>query len=207
MCQLSAKEKKNQDLINKSQIKDSKLVKGAKLLNSVLNPFVQSKTVSNQHASRAGKWTEMQFNAKVKLVGLKLLDYLLEKPRVTACPTNERNFDVFYLFLAGATPEERHEFHLHDASKFKYLNNSNASPASNDHLKYTELLHDMKAIGIGKRQQHELFKIIAAILHLGNIEFADEKDLANDPASIVHYNELDIVASLLGVEAVNLESR
>lgn len=110
------------------------------------------------------------------------------------------------MFLAGAKAEDRHEFELHDPHKFKYLNSSSASITPSDNLKYYELLDDMKSIGIGKRQQHEIFKVLAAILHLGNIEFEDEKDLANDPATIVHYEELEIVAQLLGVESTNLES-
>lgn len=203
LCQISSKDaKKDTNAI----AKDSKLAKSAKLVHSVLSPFINAKTSANTHGSRAGKWSELQFNPKGKLIGMKVLDYLLEKPRVTSFSKEERNFDIFYYFLAGAKPDEKHAFELGDTSKFGYLSKSIATTNPLDNIRYHELLEDMKSIGIGKRQQHEIFKLLAAILHLGNIDFEDEKDSHNDPTSVLHYDQLECAALLLGVEALNLES-
>jgi len=46
----------------------------------------------------------------------KTLDYYLERNRVAAVPSGERNFHIFYHLVAGASPEERQHLHILDKS-------------------------------------------------------------------------------------------
>lgn len=209
LCQISSKDKKSRKAFNNQSLeilaKDTKLSKGIKLVHTVLSSFMNTETNTSKSASRAGKWTEMQFNQKGKLVGMKLLDYLLEKPRVTTCNQDSFNYDIFYMILAGANQSEKQEFDILDLNSFNILGKQRANLSSMYQSKFHKLMDGMKSIGIGKRQQHEIFKLLAAILHLGNIDFEDERESHNDPASILHYDQLERAAQLLGVEAANLE--
>lgn len=209
LCQIASKDRKTPQAFNENGqellAKDTKISKSIKLVHSVLRPFMNAQTTANKSASRAGKWTEMQFNPRGKLIGMKVLDYLLEKPRVTLSTADESNFDIFYMFLAGSKQADKQEFELLNPHGFNYLGKANVNLTPLHNIKFHDLLDDMKSIGIGKRQQHEIFKLMAAILHLGNIDFVNERDVHNDPASILHYDQLECAAMLLGVEPANLE--
>jgi len=53
--------------------------------------------------------------------GANIEQYLLEKSRIVAQNSGERNYHIFYCMLAGMTPNEKHQFDLQDASHYRYL--------------------------------------------------------------------------------------
>ncbi|KAH0832352.1 P-loop containing nucleoside triphosphate hydrolase protein [Lanmaoa asiatica] len=69
----------------------------------VIESFGNAHTLFNPNASRFGKYT---------------LDYYLERNRVAAVPSRERNLHIFYYLMAGASHEEWQ--HLHLANKTQY---------------------------------------------------------------------------------------
>ena len=193
--------------------------KGAKLVNQVpaaefvLETFGNARTLFNPNASRFGKYTELQFTERGRLCGMKTLDYYLERNRVAGAPSGERNFHVFYYLVAGASPEERQYLHLHDKTTYRYigLRNTGGRGAGNggrgeDGVRFDQLKMALKNVGFSKRHVAQTCQLVAAILHLGNLEFTIDR-FRNEEAAVVRNTDvLDIVADFLGVQPSALEA-
>ncbi|KAL2915139.1 hypothetical protein HK105_205244 [Polyrhizophydium stewartii] len=203
--------------------KKSKLQSAAMKLDFVLSAFGNASTASNMQASHFGRYTEYQFDDSGAFVGLKLLAYNLEKHRVTDASDMHANFNVFYYLLAGCDAKTRAALSLTDASShFALLNRVSSKPSASgspallspvhhfdpDH--YERLVEHLKAVGIPKKTQNDLFQVLAGVLHLGNIQFARASDAgANDPCTVksaAHQHHLDTAASLLGLKPDHLLS-
>ena len=59
----------------------------------------------------------------------------------------------------------------------------------------------LEGIGIGSRESHEIFRVLAAVLHLGNTEFDEDKD---GNAVLVNHSCSDTCARLLGCNPTEL---
>lgn len=59
--------------------------------NPVLEAFGNAKTVRNNNSSRFGKWQEIKFLGNGRVYAAKIVNYLLERSRVTFQAKNERN--------------------------------------------------------------------------------------------------------------------
>lgn len=192
--------------------KPSKVQQLVQKAYGALEAFGHAKTTVNENASRFGKYHELQFNERGRMVGAKFLDYMLEKSRVTNASGDERNFHIFYYVLHGSTPEEKSILHLNDASSYSYLFKTKEAArlagglAAEDTEKYNELKLLLKSLGINKATILQITQIIAAILHLGNLQFIDDATNMQDSAIVKNTTELDITAELLGVESKALET-
>ena len=193
--------------------------KGSKLANQVpasefvLESFGNARTLFNPNASRFGKYTELQFSEKGRLMGVKTLDYYLERNRVAAVPSGERNFHIFYYLVAGASPEERQHLHLVEKTTYRYLGQrgTNAAARQNggrddDGLRFDQLKIALKTIGFSKRHVAQTCQLVAAILHLGNLEFTIDRHRNEDAAVVRNTDILEIVADFLGTSASALEA-
>lgn len=74
--------------------------------NPILEAFGNARTLRNDNSSRFGKFIDIQFTSKGKLSGAKIETYLLEKVRLIHPSVGERNYHIFYQFLAGASGQE-----------------------------------------------------------------------------------------------------
>jgi myosin V len=94
--------------------------------NPILESFGNARTIRNDNSSRFGKYIDIRFTRSGKLAGASIETYLLEKVRLIHPSTGERNYHVFYQFLASASPAERKELMLHNmkVQDFKMLNQS-----------------------------------------------------------------------------------
>lgn len=129
----------------------------------------------------------------------------MEKHRVTAAGQDERNVHVFYNLLAG---EEKTSLGLSDWSTYHYLNKTNTSRASSldDAASDAQLRIALKAIVFQKQRVSQIFQLLAAILHLGNIVFIEDPNNAQDAAIIKNVDILTTAADLLGVDPNSLMS-
>lgn len=187
--------------------KGSKLVQQIPSAEFVLESFGNSRTMYNPNASRFGKYTELQFSDRGRLCGVKSLDYYLEKNRVAGPPSGERNFHIFYYLLAGASPEERQHLHLLDKATYRYLGvHRRPAHRDDDSSRFDQLKLALKTIGLSKRYVAQTCQLLAAILHLGNLDFIVDKHRNEDAAVVRNFETLEIVAEFLGVASTDLEA-
>ncbi|XWS57728.1 hypothetical protein CRYUN_Cryun09bG0198100 [Craigia yunnanensis] len=122
--------------------------------NPVLEAFGNAKTVRNNNSSRFGKFVEIQLDKHGRISGAAIRTYLLERSRVCQISDPERNYHCFYL-LCAAPQEEIERYKLGNPKTFHYLNQSRCY----------ELVGEA------------IFRVVASILHLGNIEFSKGKEI------------------------------
>ncbi|GMI85728.1 ARABIDOPSIS MYOSIN 2, MYOSIN X1 2, myosin 2, MYOSIN XI-6 [Hibiscus trionum] len=146
--------------------------------NPVLEAFGNAKTVRNNNSSRFGKFVEIQFDRKGRISGAAVRTYLLERSRVCQVSDPERNYHCFYM-LCAAPPEDIQRYKLGNPRTFHYLNQSNCYEldAIDDSKEYTATRRAMDVVGISSVEQDAIFRVVAAILHLGNIEFCKGKEI------------------------------
>ncbi|KAL1554938.1 myosin-17-like [Salvia divinorum] len=175
--------------------------------NPVLEAFGNAKTVRNNNSSRFGKFVEIQFDKSGRISGAAVRTYLLERSRVCQISDPERNYHCFYL-LCAAPPEEREKYKLGSPESFHYLNQSkcNKLDGISDAEEYLATRRAMDIVGINEDEQEAIFRIVAAILHLGNIEFSKGKEIdssvVKDEKSRFHLNT---TAELLKCDPKSLE--
>ncbi|OUM68725.1 glycosyltransferase family 2 protein, partial [Piromyces sp. E2] len=177
-------------------------------INKILGSFGTAQTLINPSSSRFGKYIEYQFDRTGKMIGVKLMHYCLEKSRVSKVPDDERNFNIFYHLLASATSTEKNNLNLSNPSSFYYLSQNSLykRTTNDDTLDGRELRTALKAFGIGSRQQAQVFQLLAAILHLGNISFVDKPKNVQEPCKIKNPDQVEFIADLLGVTTEALET-
>eukprot|EP00887_Chlorella_sp_A99_P006772 scaffold2.g6772.t1 len=175
--------------------------------NPLLEAFGNAKTLRNDNSSRFGKFTEIQFNAFGRISGAAIRTYLLERSRVVHVNDPERSYHVFYQLCDGASNAERAALHLAPAREFRYLAQSScfelAGTSNADGYRRTR--HAMAVVGIPEAEQDAVFRTVAAVLHLGNVEFVGVG--GDSEASTVAPSAeaaLACCAELLGVEAEGL---
>ncbi|KAJ3130242.1 hypothetical protein HK098_004289 [Nowakowskiella sp. JEL0407] len=193
--------------VSKISNKKSRVQSAILRIDSVLSAFGNCSTTHNKNASCFSRYTEYQFDALGHLVGAKTIEALLDKHRVVGNSIDSRNFHIFYYLVCGASSEEKEQWYLSDPAHFHYLNQSKvAGMSSNEAAGHLyQLREDLKSVGIGKRQQAQVYQTLAAILHLGNINFLPGKSSKEDSCVVKNYQQLDLVATLLGVSPQELE--
>ncbi|KAI7735589.1 hypothetical protein M8C21_030752 [Ambrosia artemisiifolia] len=175
--------------------------------NPVLEAFGNAKTVRNNNSSRFGKFVEIQFDKSGRISGAAIRTYLLERSRVCQISDPERNYHCFYL-LCAAPPEDREKFKLESPQSYHYLNQSKSFVLEgvSDAHEYLATRRAMDIVGIGEEEQEAIFRVVAAILHLGNVEFAKGKEIDSsvlkDEKSRFHLN---VTAELLMCDPKSLE--
>lgn len=170
-------------------------------VNPLLEAFGNAQTVMNDNSSRFGKYIQLRFKDR-QLIGGKISEYLLEKSRVVRQNEGEENFHIFsYLFSGHQQVDPDGRFALHDPSKYRYM--SQGAPGfrknlSSLHERYEDLINAMDMVGFTDDEQLDMFTVIAAVLHLGNVTFDLDE---SDAAMIIEPNGAVRVASkLLGVD-------
>jgi myosin V len=124
-------------------------------------------------------------------VGARIRTYLLERSRLVFQPISERNYHIFYQLCAGAPIKERKDLGLDpDITKFEYLKGggptSTPIPGVDDALDFQTTQQALSTVGISIDKQWAVFKLLAALLHLGNVKITGVRNDSNiddtDPA-------------------------
>ncbi len=181
--------------------------------HTIFAAFTSTKTMSSNSASRAGQTTELQYSEDSTLVGAMMLDYRLERSRITKVPTGERNFHVFYYLLSGISDVERDHLQLTtpDQSRFHYLGHPSQLTISglDDTQKFMELKQAFKSLTFSRSDIANICQLLAAILHIGQLQFVDVgvSPMSGDgTASIVNTKTLSAISHFLGVRPTLLEN-
>uniref|UniRef100_A0A8C4P035 Myosin-IXa n=1 Tax=Dicentrarchus labrax TaxID=13489 RepID=A0A8C4P035_DICLA len=184
----------------------------------VLEAFGNAKTAHNNNSSRFGKFIQVNYQESGTVRGAYVEKYLLEKSRLVYQEHNERNYHVFYYLLAGASEEERKSFHLLKPEEYHYLNQMTKKSHKLHWDNYYEsdldcftvegedLKHDferlqlaMEMVGFLPTTRKQIFSLLSAILHLGNIRYK-KKTYRDDSIDICNPEVLPIVSELLEVK-------
>ncbi|CAI0436649.1 unnamed protein product [Linum tenue] len=175
--------------------------------NPVLEAFGNAKTVRNNNSSRFGKFVELQFDDRGRISGAAIRTYLLERSRVCQVSSPERNYHCFYM-LCAAPPEDIKKFKVGSARSFRYLNQSECIELDglDDPKEYLVTRKAMDVVGISAEEQDAIFRVVAAVLHLGNIVFAkgSEPD-SSEPKDDDARKHLKIAAELFMCDEKGLE--
>nr|XP_020015153.1 unconventional myosin-XV [Castor canadensis] len=172
----------------------------------LLESFGNAKTVRNDNSSRFGKFVEIFLEGGV-ISGAITSQYLLEKSRIVFQAKNERNYHIFYELLAGLPAQLRQAFSLQEAETYYYLNQGGNCEITgkSDTDDFRRLLAAMEVLGFSSEDQDSIFRILASILHLGNVYFEKYEMDAQEVASVVSAREIQAVAELLQVSPEGLQ--
>ncbi|XP_054279391.1 unconventional myosin-Va isoform X2 [Macrosteles quadrilineatus] len=162
----------------------------------IMEAIGNAKTTRNDNSSRFGKFIELQFSRTYNIIGASMRTYLLEKSRVVFQAPEERNYHILYQLCAGR--EQYPDLHLGEAKAYRYLNKEAEIPGVDDSQCFQETISALDTLGFSERKISDIFKVLASILHLGNIQIcgASDMDDSSISASDVH---LRAFAELLGV--------
>nr|XP_034176365.1 unconventional myosin-Ie-like isoform X3 [Osmia lignaria] len=149
-----------------------------------------------------GKYVKMQFDSGGLSVGGKILNFLLEKSRVTCHNHGERNFHIFYQLVTGANQQMKSEFGLTNLDYYQYLSygGNYRVEGMNDAHDFQETLKGLSVMGISDVEVIDILRLVAGILHLGNIQFIEK----GNNSEIYDKQSLDFPAYLLQVSAEQL---
>ncbi|KAI9141921.1 putative class V myosin [Paraphysoderma sedebokerense] len=158
--------------------------------NPIMESFGNAKTTRNDNSSRFGKYIELLFDKHTNIVGARIRTYLLERSRVVFQPESERNYHIFYQLCAGAPAAEKKELGLGSHTQFFYLNQGGGNgviPGVDDAAEFEITQRALSTIGVSVSVQWQIFRLLAALLHLGNMEItqsrSDEATISDtDPA-------------------------
>ncbi|XP_069882886.1 unconventional myosin-XV [Dipodomys merriami] len=172
----------------------------------LLESFGNAKTVRNDNSSRFGKFMEIFLEGGV-ISGAITSQYLLEKSRIVFQAKNERNYHIFYELLAGLPAQLRQAFSLQEAETYYYLNQGGNCEilGKSDTDDFRRLLAAMEVLGFSGEDQDSIFRILASILHLGNVYFEKYETDAQEIASVVSAREIQAVAELLQISPEGLQ--
>ncbi|XP_023984460.1 unconventional myosin-IXa isoform X3 [Physeter macrocephalus] len=166
----------------------------------VLEAFGNAKTAHNNNSSRFGKFIQVNYQETGTVLGAYVEKYLLEKSRLVYQEHNERNYHVFYYLLAGASEEERLAFHLKQPEEYHYLNQDCFTVEGEDlRHDFERLQLAMEMVGFLPKTRRQIFSLLSAILHLGNICYK-KKTYRDDSIDICNPEVLPVVSELLEVK-------
>ncbi|XP_068601994.1 unconventional myosin-VIIa-like [Brachionichthys hirsutus] len=174
--------------------------------NPILEAFGNAKTIRNDNSSRFGKYIDIHFNKRGAIEGAKIEQYLLEKSRVCRQAYDERNYHVFYCMLKGMTAEEKRKLGLSKAADYTYLTIGNCTVCDgrDDMKEYSNIRSAMKVLMFTERENWEISKLLAAILHLGNLRYEARTYDNLDACEVVRSPHLSTSAALLEVDVKDL---
>ncbi|XP_076679324.1 dilute class unconventional myosin isoform X6 [Andrena cerasifolii] len=173
----------------------------------IMEAIGNAKTTRNDNSSRFGKFIEIQFNKHYHITGASMRTYLLEKSRVVFQANEERNYHIFYQMCAAATRFPH--LHLGDQNMFHYLNQGSnpVIDGVDDLVCFDETISALTMLGFTAKQQDDMLRILAAIMHLGNVSIgnADAQNLNSETDTEASYitssdKHLLTICELLGTD-------
>eukprot|EP00794_Sanderia_malayensis_P003678 gene3678-4195_t len=172
----------------------------------ILEAFGNAKTIYNSNSSRFGKFIKLHFADKGNIeisfnLNCNNCPDLLEKNRVVRQNPQERNFHIFYAFLAGASSDQKSDMCLYQPNSYYYLQQSGciSDPTINDKGDFQNVINAMHTIGLDESVINDVLHVLAGILMIGNIDF-----ISTGGAQIRDRSILENTANLLQLDSYQL---
>ncbi|XP_041438332.1 unconventional myosin-XVI [Xenopus laevis] len=182
-----------------------------KHVNCILEAFGHARTSINNFSSRFIKFLELQFcEKKQTLSGARVYTYMLEKSRLLSYPPGQSNFLIFYFMMDGLSDEEKFNLYLKSLSAHRYLNQNvpedttSLLASTQNREKFDNLKQALIALGYNNLEIENLFVILSAILHIGDIRFTVLTDA--ETAFVSDLQLLEQVAGMLQVSSDELSA-
>ncbi|XP_034147584.1 myosin VIIAa isoform X2 [Esox lucius] len=174
--------------------------------NPILEAFGNAKTIRNDNSSRFGKYIDIHFNKRGAIEGAKIEQYLLEKSRVCRQAQDERNYHIFYCMLRGMPSDQKMKLGLGKATDYSYLTIGKCTVCDGrDDLKeYSNIQSAMKVLMFSDTENWMISKLLASILHMGNLRYEARTYDNLDACEVVRSVHLTTAATLLEVDGKDL---
>ena len=170
--------------------------------NPILEAFGNAKTGRNNNSSRFGKFIRIYFDPKGGVGGAVMATYLLEKSRTVFQGANERNYHAMYMLQAGASAEERKTLELERSIEaWTFCNQSGcyANPGwGDDAREYADMRSAMGAVGMSAQTQADALAVLATVMHIGNVEFAQA--VGEEYACVSDERRMGVASRLMGCD-------
>ncbi|MEQ2283274.1 hypothetical protein AMECASPLE_009487, partial [Ameca splendens] len=175
--------------------------------NPILEAFGNAKTIRNDNSSRFGKYIDINFTKGGAIEGARVEQYLLEKSRVCRQAPEERNYHIFYYMLMGMSPDQKKILSLGTAAEYKYLTMGNCTSCEgrDDVKEYAHFRSALKILMFTETDSWEISKLLAAILHLGNVEFESTIVSNLEGCDVAKSTHFSMASQLLEVDPKPLE--
>jgi myosin heavy subunit len=141
--------------------------------NPVLEAFGNAKTVRNNNSSRFGKFIRVHFSKSGKLAGGDIEHYLLEKSRVIRQAPGERSYHIYYQIMSGEIKDLRKKLALtKDLKYYHCCSQAELTIDGVDDKEEMRMTHEsFDVMGFSDEEQVNLYKMVAAIMHMGEMKF------------------------------------
>ncbi|KAM3619073.1 uncharacterized protein V6R79_002572 [Siganus canaliculatus] len=176
--------------------------------NPILEAFGNAKTIRNDNSSRFGKYINVHFNKSGAIEGARIDQYLLEKSRVCRQAPDERNYHIFYYMVTGMSAEQKKILSLGNAKDYKYLTMGNCTSCEgrDDVQEYNHFQSALKILMFSESDSWEICKLLAAILHLGNVSFRENTVNNLEVCNVITSSSFNMASQLLEVSPKDLEN-
>lgn len=105
---------------------------------------------------------------------------------------------MFYYLVSGVQGEEKTHLKLGDVGSYRYLQGRVRRTGTDDRQRFEQLKQAFKIVGLSNRLVAQICQLLAAILHIGNLQFTVDT-LNHEGALVVNHDVLLTVAEFLGV--------
>ena len=190
----------------KGQLASDSLEQQILAANPILEAFGNAKTLRNNNSSRFGKLITVNFDSSGSIIGGNVINYLLEKSRIVFQTKGERNYHIFYQLLSNieADPKLADSLGLTDPELFDYTNQSGVIHIEgvSDEKDFEEFVNAMNILQFSTEERNTILKIVAGVLHFGNVKFDVEHNAnAEDGSCITNMDVLKTAAALWDIDA------
>ena len=112
---------------------------------------------------------------------------------------DERNYHIFYCMLCGLSGDERKKLELSNARDYEYLRKGECITCEgrDDAVEFSNIRSACKVLTFSDDEIWNIMKLLAAILHIGNIKYKATAINNLDATEITNKKVVDIVAQLL----------
>ncbi|XP_033749200.1 uncharacterized protein LOC117333891 [Pecten maximus] len=192
------------------------LVEKLSRVNPLIELFGNASTVFNRNSSRFGKLIELSYLPDGTLVGGKLQTFVLEKSRVVCHGLGDKNFHILHALFAGMEESKLQYYFIESAATYRILQEAGAEPHNYSGIfrdaeeekefadKFQEGMSILTKIGFSDPEMYQLIQMLAAVLHIGNIEFQEDDETGE--LAIVEEVYVSNVLELLNLGEANFDS-
>ncbi|XP_064105759.1 myosin-IIIb-like isoform X3 [Macrobrachium nipponense] len=179
-------------------------------VNPIMEAFGNAKTGINDNSSRFGKYLELTYTRQGKITGAKISVYLLEQSRVVHHQQGEQSFHIFYYLHDGLEDENKLMQYCLDKNKrdkHRYLSGTNWSKTGSEYnvQQFQKVVEGLKSIGFKDDELDSVYRILAAVINLGDVDFYQTIDKDNmEQAAVKNVEQIKIVSELLGIDPSDL---